>query len=180
MNVRIARPDVSNLVFRLYGRSLHPELFQTVASSRSQRPNFSLEVRLCDAGHVVSVRYAGTTVTEVTTTSDHALPRYKRMLNKRLRGSRDEFLSFSCGLRYHASYQLEQLDPEVYLNVHEELLQDCGRVAVAHCFPAGNRLAPDALSLIRTGIAARTLSIHTYHTFPESYSVVKTQSLFEF
>jgi len=180
MSVRFARPDVSNLVFCLYERSIHPELFHTFASSSIQRPDFSAEVCVCEAGHVVTVRYAGTTVTEVMTTSEQALPRRKRMLHKRLRGSRNEFFSFDCGLRYHVSYHLEQLDPEVFLNIHEELLVDCGRVAVAHRFPAGNRLSPDALSLIRTGISAKTLSIHTYHTFPESYSVIKTQSLFEF
>jgi hypothetical protein len=68
----------------------------------------------------------------------------------------------------------------VFLNLHEELSIDCGRADLAYRFPPANRLAPEALSLIRTEVCPRSLLIHAFHTFPESAAVVKTQSLFEF
>lgn len=179
MGVGFARTSVSNLVFHLYGRSVHPELFDNFAEKAIWRTDYNAVIRICDAGHTVGFRYDGRTVTEVAATRDQVLPQRKRLLEKRLRGHRDESFRFDNGLLYQASYQLEQLDPEVFLNFHEELLVDCERADVAHLFPAGNRLSPMPLSLIVADADAHSLLIHAYHTFPECYAVVKTQSLFE-
>lgn len=180
MTVSFARPDISDLVFHLYGRSVHPELFQVYSETEVGQNDFQAVLRICDAGHTVGFRREETVITEVTATREQALPQKKRLFAKRLRGNRDESFRFENGLRYHVSYQLEQLDPEVFLNFHEELLVDCSRAEVAHQFPSTNRFAPGPLSLIRTDVCTRSLLIHAYHTFPESCAVVKTQSLFEF
>jgi hypothetical protein len=180
MSVSFARPDILNLEFHLYGRSVHPELFQVYAESEVWQQAYMAVIRICEAGHTVGFRFGETTITEVTATRQQALPMKKRFFERRLRGNKDESFQFEGGLQYHVSYQLEQLDPEVFLNFNEELLIDCARAEVSHRFPPGNRLDPQPLSLIRTDIAARSLLIHAFHTFPESSAVVKTQSLFEF
>lgn len=179
MSVGFARPDVSDLVFRLFGRSVHPELLATFAASEFQRTAFSGNIRICEAGHVIEFRSGGQTITEITSVRSQPLPKRKRFVEKRLRGNRDEAVEFDCGVHYQVSYQLEQLDPEVFLNFHEELLIDCNRADVAHRFPSGNRLSPEPLSLIRTDVGAKSLLVHAFHTFPENCAVVKTQSLFE-
>ncbi len=179
MNVDFARPNVSDLVFHLYGRSVHPELFEIYTESAIRRKAFEARVRICNAGHVIEFRRGGNTITEVTTTRKQPLPKKKRFLENRLRGNRDDAFHFECGIRYQVSYQLERLDREVFLNFHEELLMDCSRAETAHCFPAGTRLAPGPISLVQTDVCADSLLIHAFHTFPESYAVVKTQSLFE-
>ncbi len=179
MSVGFARPNSSNLVFQVYGRSVHPELFQTFAALQIWQQTYNAKIQICDAGHVVCFREGGTTVTEVTATRQQSLPQQKRFLDRRLKGCRDEAVQFDGGLRYSASYQLEKLDPEVYLNAHDELLKDCRRAALFHRFPAASRLAPGPISLIRTEADTQTLLIHAYHTFPENCVVVKTQSLFE-
>jgi hypothetical protein len=74
---------------------------------------------------------------------------------------------------------MERLEPTVFLNFHEELSADCKRAAVSYRFPSENRLSPEPLSLLRTDTGTRSLLIHAFHTFPESSSVLKTQSLFE-
>jgi hypothetical protein len=179
MTVSFARPDVSNLVFHLYERSVHPELFQVHAEEEVWQAAYGAVIRICDAGHIVTVRDKKNTITEVTTTSEQLLPQRNRLIDRRLRGSRDESHHFKSGIHYQVSYQLEQLEPDVYRNLHEEFLIDCDRVNLSHRFPAGNRFSPEPLSIIRTEIAPRSLLIHAYHTFPESCAVVKTQSLFE-
>ncbi len=179
MKVSYARPSVSTLVFHLYTRTVHPELFRIYAETDICKQVYHAQVRICNAGHTVSFRSSGQTITEVAATSQQPLPKRSRFFEKRLWGTRDESFRFDCGLRYHVSYQLEQLDPEVFLNFHEELLIDCTRADVAHRFPPVNRLAPGPLSLIRTDVGSRSLLIHAFHTFPESNVVVKTQSLFE-
>jgi hypothetical protein len=128
---------------------------------------------------IISFHHQRATVTEVTATRQQSLPQKKRFLDRRLRGSRDESFLFDGGVRDSASYQLERLDPEVFLNAHEELLRDCRRAAVYYRFPAIGRLAPEPISLICTEADTHSLLIHAFHTFPENCVVVKTQSLFE-
>ena len=179
MTVSFARPDVADLVFHLYGRSVHPELFNVFAQSTIEQDNYNAVIRICDAGHLVSFRSSGQTISEVTSTRRHPLPKRKRYLEKKLRGSRDESVHFECGVCYHVSYQLEVLEPEVFLNFHEELTIDCNRANVAHRFGTNNRLSPSPLSFIQTDVWSHSLLVHAFHTFPENCAVVKTQSLFE-
>lgn len=179
MSVRFARPNLSELVFHLYGRSVHPELFQIFAEAEVWREAFTAVVRICEAGHTVTFRHRGLTVTEVTAALEQPLPQRKRFVERRLKGQRDESFRFDCGLRYHVSYQVEQLDLDVFLTFHEELLLDCCHANVAHRFPSANRLFPGPLSLIRADADGNSLLVHAFHTFPESCAVVKTQSLFE-
>ena len=180
MNVGFARPDIADLVFHLYCRSVHPELFQVFAEMEVWQERYRAVIRICNAGHAVVLQFGSQTVTEVAGTRQQPLPQRKRVVDKRLQGQRHESFQFEAGPQYHASYQVEQLDPEVFLNYHEELLIDTRRADVFHRFPTGNRLAPEPLSLIRAESAPRSLLIHAFHTFPDHCSVVKTQSLFEF
>lgn len=179
MNVSFARPNVDQLVFHLYDRSVHPELFQVYAEEEMWQAAFGVTIRICEAGHTVTFRDRKNTITEVTAAREQLLPQRRRLIDKRLCGSRDESYCFRNGLHYHVSYQLEQVDPEIYRNLHEEFLIDCNRVDFSHRFPSGNRFSPEPLSIIRTDITPRSLLVHAYHTFPESCAIVKTQSLFE-
>ena len=59
------RPKVSDLVFQLYGRSLHPELFEVHSTRVVERGQYQATVSITSCGHVVSWRYGGLTMTEV-------------------------------------------------------------------------------------------------------------------
>jgi hypothetical protein len=179
MSVSSTRPSIADLVFHLYGRSVHPELFQVCSEFEICQRRYAAVLRICDGGHTIELRQGGKTVTEVMSGARQPLPERKRLLEKRVHGCRNQAHEFE-DLRYQASYQLEQLDPEVFLNYHEELLSDCARASVYHRFAPGHRLAPGSISLIRAEAEPRSLLVHTFHTFPESCGVVKTQSLFEF
>ncbi|MEX2285770.1 MAG: DUF2617 family protein [Planctomycetaceae bacterium] len=179
MSVSFARPNISEMVFRLYGRSIHPELLRMYAETRASQPAYCAVIRICDAGHWVEMRLEDQTVTEITSARRQPLPQQKRLLERRLCGQHDESITFPSGLHYQVSYQLEQLDPEVFLNFNEELLADCSKAEISHRFPAASRIAPGPLSLVRIDAETDSLLIHSYHTFPESNAVIKTQSLFE-
>lgn len=179
MTVQSVRPDVRELMFRLYGRSVHPELLPVHASTTLCQNGFTLAIHICDSGHLLSLRYKDETVTEVAASRDDLLPRQRRLFEKEIRGSRNETRQLDNGVRYYASYQIEHLDPEVFLNVHSELERDSITAAVAHAFPAAGRFDPAPLSLVITDIGSGSLLVHAFHTFPENCAVVKTQSLFE-
>ena len=135
MSLSSVRPDARELVFHLFARSVHPELLDVRAEAEIWQDNYAVSLKLCDAGHVVSLRIRGETVTEVTSAREHPLPQTCQLLEERIRGSQQGSIDFDNGVKYHASYQLEQLDPEVFLNVHQELIRDSRSAAVAFTFP---------------------------------------------
>lgn len=179
MPASLVRPDVSDLVFRLFGRSVHPELFDVRAEATIAVEGYKAAIRLCDGGHLVSFRCGDRTITEVLAAADHLLPEREKIYGRKISGSRNESRVFEGGLRYQTCYQLEELDPEVFARTHEELNLDCLKADLAFRFPPGNRLAPSPLSLVRADAQNDGLLLHVFHTFPESRAVVRTQSLFE-
>lgn len=179
MAVQVARPDVSDMVFLVFDRSVHPELFVTVKAQLIEHADFVAKVSICPAGHVIEFQSGRFPLTEVATTRQQSLPNHKRSCSRRLVGQRDQTIEFESGVRYHGCYQLEKLDSEIFTNVHEELTLDIPKASLGHAFQSASRFAPAPISVIQTDVTASALLVHTYHTFPENCAVVKTQSLFE-
>ncbi len=179
MTVGIARPDVSELTFQMYDRSVHPELFQVSAERRIERENYTAEFRLWDAGHVIIVRHRSECLTEVIATRQQMLPLHRRRVERRLQGCQHESQTFEAA-RYDASFQLERLESNVYERYHDELTLDIRTADLACAFAANPRFGSVPISLMRIDAAQDSLLIHAFHTFPDSLAVVKTQSLYEF
>jgi hypothetical protein len=179
MRVDAARPDVASLVFRLFCRSVHPELFEVFSQTTVRQEFYTAELTICDAGHVIAFHHNGQTLCEVTTSADKPLPHNRQVIGRRLRGHRNESVEHDGGILYHVSFQVEQLEPEVFLHCHEEMLVDATHCRMSHCFSPTSRLSPAPLSFIRTEERPHSLLVHTFHTFPDNRAVVKTQSLFE-
>lgn len=179
MTVGFVRPSVAELSLHVFERSLHPELFDVRAQTVIRQPNYVACSQICESGHVVTFRCGQTTLTEVVAPGIQPLPERKRVLCRRLKGCRDESLNVPSGVNIHMSYQVERLPPEVFLNMHEELLLDCQRAPLSHCFSSQNRLSPAALSFIQADVWPNSLLIHAFHTFPDDCAIVKTQSLYE-
>lgn len=180
MSVSFARPDVSNLLFYVYSRALHPELFSVEAQRKITGPTYEVIVQICEAGHVLTFRQKDQTITEIITAEQQLFPQHKRLLDRRIQGCRNAACQPGRGLEYQASFQLERLEPEVFHRCHEELLMDCRGAELAHAFPLGHRFSPNPLSLLRVEADRKSLLVHAFHTFPDSNAVVKTQSLLEF
>jgi hypothetical protein len=172
------RPKIAELVFQLYGRSLHPELFQVHSTRTVERGDYSAKIHITSAGHIVSWRYQGLTLTEVATTSDHPLPQKRRLLSHRLKGQRTDRVQCRGGVRYEVSFQLETVASEVFWTFQQELVH-AGRQGLLQTFSGGGRLALGALSYINVETRNRSLLVQTFHTFPDDLAIVKSQSLFE-
>jgi len=172
------RPPVADLVFQLYGRPLHPELFDILAVRTVRREDYELVVRITRTGHVISWRNADLHLTEVTAAADQELPERCRLLHYRIRneqsGGKD-----CVGVRYQMSFQVETLQPEIFLHVHDELVADGGKRGLLHHFPSNSRFAIAPLGFILADARDGCLCLSTFHTFPEEHTVVKTQSLIE-
>ena len=68
------RPKVAELVFQLYGRALHPELFEVQTTRCVKRGDYQATIDITSAGHRVTWCYKGLTLTEVATRSAASEP----------------------------------------------------------------------------------------------------------
>jgi hypothetical protein len=179
MSVFSTRPRVSELVFHLYGRPLHPELFDILAVRKVQREDYELTLRITRTGHVIAFENRDVFLSEVTAAADQPLPEKRRLLAHRLRGEHSESLPCAHGLHYQVSFQVEVLPPDIYLHVHDEILADGGKRGFLHNFQPNHRLSVAPLGFIAVETRADCLFLSTFHTFPEEHTIVKSQSLIE-
>jgi hypothetical protein len=177
--VLTVRPKVAELVFQLYGRALHPELFQVHSSRTIQRGDYQATIHITSAGHVVTWRYLGLTLTEVATSAHHPLPQKRRLISYRLKGEGSDRVECRGGARYQVSFQLEPVEPEVFWTFQQELASDSQRQGMLYRFDSSGRMALGALSYIHLEARNRSLLVQAFHTFPDDYAIVKSQSLFE-
>jgi hypothetical protein len=166
-------------VFQLFGRSLHPELFQVQASRAVERGDYRATVDITSAGHTVTWRYLGLTLTEVCTSALQPLPQKRRLLSYKLKGERNDQFECRGGVTYQMNFQLETVEPEVFWSLQQELQQDGQARGLLHRFNSSGRMALGALSFVNIETRNRSLLVQAFHTFPDDYAIVKSQSIFE-
>ena len=94
------RPKVAELVFQpLRNIPLHPELFQVYESRSVTRENYQAKIDITRAGHVVTWRSGGMTLTEVAAAAQHPLPEKRRLMSYALRGQRSDRFKYRGGVR---------------------------------------------------------------------------------
>lgn len=173
------RPKIAELVFQLYGRALHPELFEVYCSQTVARGDYSATVSITSAGHVVTWRYQGLTLTEVAAAANHPLPQRRRLISYKLKGHRSDRVECRGGAVYRVEFSLEPVEPDVFWTFQKELALDGNRQGMLHRFDSSGRMALGALSYINVESRDRSLLVQAFHTFPDDYAIVKSQSLFE-
>jgi hypothetical protein len=127
----------------------------------------------------VTWRYAGLTLTEVASSARQPLPKMRRLFCYNLKGQRTDRVACRGGVGYQMSFQLEPTEPEVFWTFQQELAGLGQQQGILHRFDSSGRMALGALSYISFEARDRSLIVHAFHTFPDDYAVVKTQSLFQ-
>jgi len=172
------RPKIAELVFQLYGRSLHPELFEVHTTRQIERGGYKATVQITTAGHVVTWQYDGIILTEVAAAANHPLPERRRLMSHRLKGTGSDELECRGGVTYKTTFSLEPVDKEAFWAYQKELTQAGTRQGLLHCFEASGRLGLGAMSYIHLESRDRSLLVQAFHTFPDDYAIVKSQSVF--
>ncbi|MEO0529057.1 MAG: DUF2617 family protein [Planctomycetota bacterium] len=210
------RPKIAELVLQLYGRSLHPELFEVYSSKHIQRgevvpppgldtplhaantlaasreaKGYEANVQITSAGHVVTWRHGGLTLTEVCTSSHQPLPLKRRLMSHRLEGDRHDRVECRGGVTYETSFALETVTPEAFQVYQQEFdlmslqgsalpADDKESNALLHRFEASGRVGVKlgAVSFVDVQSRDRSLRVRALHTFPDDCAIVKTESVF--
>jgi hypothetical protein len=178
MSVPLVRPRVADVVFRVYDRPLHPELFDAVATKTVVRAGCRLTARLTRTGHTLGWTAAGVHLEEVTATADQELPGAGVRLAQRF-GARHRGRCELPGVRYQLELQVEVLDPEPFVHLHAELVADGTRKGLVYHCKTNNRVGLSPLGVVIVEALPRGLSVTAFHTFPDELAVLKTQSLIE-
>ena len=173
----VTRPKVAELTFQVYGRSLHPELFQ-IHQTRELERGYRAKIEITSAGHVITWRYEGLTLTEVAASAQHPLPQKRRLMSYGLRGERTDRIECRGGVTYEVGFQLETVDPSVFWIFQEELANDGERHGLLHRFDASERMCLGALSYVNVETRNRSMLVQAFHTFPDDCAIVKSQSMF--
>jgi hypothetical protein len=167
------------LVFQVYGRPLHPELFEVTQTRTVQRGGYEARIDITTCGHVITWKYGGIVLTEVASAASHPLPQRRRLLSYKLKGERSDQVQCRGGARYQVNFQLEPVDPEVFWGYQQELASEGEHQGMLHLFAASGRLAIGGLSYINVETRPSKMLVQTFHTFPDDFAVVKSQSIFE-
>jgi hypothetical protein len=177
--VLTVRPKVTELTFQLYGRPLHPELFEVFTCRQIERGGYRATIQITNAGHVVTWRQeGGITLTEVAAAAHQPLPKQRRLLFHRLRGERNDRVQCRSGIEYDVSFQLEKLEPAIFWDFQQQLTQDSECRGLVHTFNSNGRVALGALSYVNVETRQRSMLVQAFHTFPDDSAIVKSQSLF--
>ena len=180
MAVQSVRPDVSALSFMVYDRALHPELFDQVARRTVSTPQWEATVAICRGGHLVTFRTKAGQLTEVAGHhSSEELPTRGQKVAFPLQSGRESTVEFPGDVRVHFSSHIDAVDPPVFTELHQELEADLPGAWLAHEFPSTQRMRPQPISLIKVEPQPDSLLVHAFHTFPDNFAVLRTQSLYE-
>ena len=172
------RPKVAELVFRLFGRSLHPELFEIHQSRIIERGGYRAIVQITSAGHVVQWQYQGLTLTEVAAAAHHPLPERRRLMSHRLKGERSDQLQCRGGASYEMNFSLEPAGREKFVAYQNELSFQATKQGMLQQFDASGRLALGAMSYVNVESRDKSLRVQAFHTFPDDCAVLRIQSCF--
>lgn len=176
----LVRPRVADLIFRLYDRPLHPELFDALAVRHVRRTDYTLTLRLTPTGHVLEWHAGDAHVVEVTAAAGQDLPEGGRLTHRFTGERRGRVrLGGGGGVRYEMSLHAEVLPPDVFLHVHDELAAEGAKRGMVYYFTPRHRLGLTPLGLVTVDPLPTGLAVATFHTFPDEFAVVKTQSLIE-
>jgi hypothetical protein len=175
----VLRPRVKDLVFHLYSRPIHPELFETCALHIVKRPDFEIAVRITPSGHVFSFRGDGFTVTEATAVRNQALPVAGHLLKHGIHGAKCDALTPAPQARYCLTTEIEHLTDDLFPRVQEEIIAGAAKGGLLFCFHPENRIFLSPISFMSVQAGPGRVSITGLHTFPGENTIVKTISLLE-
>ena len=172
------RPKVAELLFQLYGRSLHPELFEVYQTRTIERSLYTAKVQITSTGHLVTWRSEDAIVTEVAAAANHPLPQQRRLLAHKLRGSNSDSIDCPGRVNYQVDFRLETIAPELFFAFQQKLTNDRNIKGMLHSFDASGRVAMGAVSYINIDSREKSLLIQAFHTFPDDSAIVKSESRF--
>lgn len=168
---------VSQTMFRLFNRRLHPELFEVLSSREVNKGKCNISVQITPTGHLLQWQMGEMIVVELTAGPQQTLPARGQLIAYSFDGSKSGDCLISDTHRYRVLSQVEKLNPTDYETVHDELLVDGRQRGLLVCRMNGTRSILPAISWVDVTPLVGGLALSTIHTYPNELAIAKTQSL---
>ena len=171
---------VGELIFSLYQRPLHPELF-TIYSKRNLKTD-KYEVNIWEVGcaHVISVFTQDMCLTELISPAGQLLPKRGLVERFNFRGQKNHKCTVARGLSYMTDFQIEKMSPNLYRQSHCDLERFAKNRGIFTQFDTDMDTALRPFSYIDFEARRDELHVHAFHAYPDQVTIIKTQSLFDF
>ena len=173
------RPKVTDLTFHLFGRSVHPELFNACASRVVERSNYRIQVNITSVGHLVSFQRKGLIVTEVCSSPHQPLPQQHCLFSQRLESSHEHQRLYEDRIRYNSQFQIEGVNPRMFITIAQQLQEQGQCEGLVHQFESSGRMSIGGISYINIQAFNAKVLVRSLHTFPDTCAVVKSESTFK-
>ncbi|HMP79159.1 MAG TPA: DUF2617 family protein [Pirellulaceae bacterium] len=172
------RPKISELALRVFGRSVHPELFEFCASRQIEREHYLLTAQITTSGHVLSFRHHSAQIVEVCAGIHQELPQQQCLVSQSIQHEHDQACRWEHEMTWRSSFQCEPVDPSLFQAIEEHVapLRHCE--GLIHRFQSSGRLSIGAISYVSIQSFRRHALVRVFHTFPDAGTVVKSQTRF--
>lgn len=171
------RPKIAELSFQVFGRSLHPELFEFQQTRRIERDAYQAQLSITNSGHVISWCGNKVTLSEVAASSHQLLPKRRQLLESTLKGKHEEEIQCRSGVSYSTQYTLEPVGADLFWAIQKQLTTE-GTEGLLYRFDSSGRIDLGALSYIHVDTRAKSMLVQAIHTFPDDHAIVKVESVF--
>lgn len=170
---------IDDLQFYLYQRALHPELFQINQVKRIEQRRYTAEIWIVGLSNVVTVQHGKHCLTELITDENEVLPKMGLAASFPFRGERDHSQSFGEDMRYILSCQVERMTPNLFPSSHRDLIKYAQKRGLFMIFDEWGNDGIAPFTFIDFEAREHEFHVHAFHAFPDSTTLLKTQSIFE-
>lgn len=178
MSHRTKQRRSGGLTLLLYQRTLHPELFQILASEKVSRRAYEAEIWLVEGGHVTTFVAGKNTLTEVVFTGNEEYT--DRGLIQKVPCRGEKYHEMQAGpIKYMISTQEEQLTQTLYDATKHEIQTYASRRELMSASTPGNGDRGATLSVLDIERRSHELLVQSFHLFDENLMVMKTQAIIE-
>jgi hypothetical protein len=171
---------VEELMFSLFQRPLHPELFKIYDSRQLNTEKYEAIIWVTGCTHVVSVFANDICLTEVVSAPGQMLPSRGLIERFQFRGPRTHKCTLSKGVNYMTDFQVEKMSPNLYRQSHSDLERFARNRGVFVKFPELEIGKLQPFCYVDFEARQTELHLHTFAAYPDQVTMIKTQSLFDF
>jgi Protein of unknown function DUF2617 len=181
MSHRTKQRRAGGLTLWLYQKTLHPELFQILATEKVVRRAYEADIWLIEGGHVISLIAGKNTLTEVIATRSEPLqmPERGQIMSTPCRGEKYHEDTYFGNIRYMISTQEEQLSQTLYDATKSEISCYAGKRALMTAELPATSESGASLSVLDIERCSQELRVQSFHLFDENLMVIKTQAIIE-
>jgi len=153
--VLTARPKITDLNFHLFARNVTTD------------------------GHAISFAHDDLMLTEVSAGAHHPLPTKQILVSHPVEGVCHDKATVGLKVKYLSEVELESVNPKTFVVIQQQLDEKVEFEGLVHRFGSNGRLSFGAISYINVQAFRNHVNVRSFHTFPETCAVLKSESRFE-